>query len=416
MSEIVRKELSDGLVLIVEPMAGASSAAINWLVPAGAAMDPPGRQGEAAMLAELLLRGAGDLDSRSLSDAMDRLGVQRGVDGQVRHMQIQATLLGHAVDEALPLLVATVRTPRLPADAVDAVRSLCLQTLEGIKDDPQDRVMMNLRRRHLPPPYNRHGHGEADDLRSISIDHLREAWSTRAKPGGSILTIAGDVAPDAVRARLEELLGGWNGRTEQPEPTDEPERGVWHEDTQSAQVHLAIAHDAPAEPDEDSMRERLAVSVLSGGMSGRLFTEVRERRSLCYSVGARYAAGRERGYVSVYAGTTPERAQQTLDVCVSELHRMREGVTPEEFRRAVVGLKSRLVMQGESTSARAATLAADEFRIGRPRSLDEIADAVDAVTLEDLNAYLARREVGELTLASIGPVELTTPTEPIASA
>jgi predicted Zn-dependent peptidase len=154
------------------------------------------------------------------------------------------------------------------------------------------------------------------------------------------------------------------------------------------------------------MLERLAVGVLSGGTSGRLFTEVRQKRALCYSVGASYRGGKEHGMVSLYAGTTPERAQETVDVCLAEIHRLREGATASELDRAANRLKAHLVMAGESTAARAAAIASDQFRIGRPRSLQEFAAAVDAVTLDALNDYLARRDFGEFTVASIGPVEL----------
>jgi predicted Zn-dependent peptidase len=108
----------------------------------------------------------------------------------------------------------------------------------------------------------------------------------------------------------------------------------------------------------------------------------------------------------MYAGTTPERAQETLDVSLGEIRRLREGVARDEFDRAVVGLKSHLVMSGESTNARAAALASDQFRLGRPRSLEEVSYAIDRVTLDDLNAYLAGRMIDEFTVCSIGPSEL----------
>lgn len=140
--------------------------------------------------------------------------------------------------------------------------------------------------------------------------------------------------------------------------------------------------------------------------SGRLFTEVRQKRSLCYSVGASYRAGRDQGMVTMYAGTTPERAQETLDVALQEVHRLNSGITREEFDRAVIGLKAHQIMQGESTPARAAALVYDQFRLGRARTLEEIAAAVDAITLEQVNEYLASREFGRFTICTIGPEAL----------
>jgi predicted Zn-dependent peptidase len=159
------------------------------------------------------------------------------------------------------------------------------------------------------------------------------------------------------------------------------------------------------------MLERLAIAVLSGSTSGRLFTEVRAKRSLCYSVGASYRASRDFGIVGLYAGTTPERAQETLDVCTAEIDGMlgTASVSREEYDRAVIGLKSSLIMQGESTGARAAAIAEDTDRLGRPRALDEVAAEIDAISLDDLNAYCASRVAGSFTIVSIGKTPLNPP-------
>ena len=147
-------------------------------------------------------------------------------------------------------------------------------------------------------------------------------------------------------------------------------------------------------------------AVFSGGMSGRLFTEVREKRSLCYAVSASYAADRDFGRSIAYSGTTPERAQETLDVLRGELDRIATkagAVTADELRRAKIGLKSRTVMAGESTAARAGALARDMWKLGRPRSLDDLTAAIEAIELDPLNAYLARRRLSDRTIVTIGP-------------
>jgi predicted Zn-dependent peptidase len=157
------------------------------------------------------------------------------------------------------------------------------------------------------------------------------------------------------------------------------------------------------------MLQRAAVAVLSGGMSGRLFTEVREKRGLCYAVFSRYAADQHRGMVLAYAGTTTARAQETLDVLVGELRRLSDGVRRDEFDRAVVGMKSHLIMQGESTPARSGALAADQAVRGRPRSLDELAKEVDALDFDQLNRFVATHRPGEMTTVTIGPAALKLP-------
>ncbi len=412
MSDIVTTQLDGGAVLVVEPIASVASAALTWRVPVGSATDPPDGDGLAAMLTELIFRGAGGLDSKGHSDALDRVGVQRSDAVLTHHLRLSAALLGNRVAEALPLIAAMVTAPDLAGDALEAVRSLCLQSLDSLDDDPQHLVMIRLREHHLAPPFNRHGYGSREVLERCSIEVLRQSWADRCRPEGTIVAAAGAVDPAALSRQLNELLAGWSGRPTSPQELGPPQRGRVHISQDTAQMHIGIAYDAPREAEPDARLERLAIGVLSGGTSARLFTEVRQKRSLCYSVGASYHAGRDRGLVALYAGTTPQRAQETLDVCMAEIERLREGVARDEFDRASIGLKSHLIMQGESTAARASAIGYDHFRLGRTRTLDDLARRIDAITLDELNAYLAGREFGEFTVATIGPVELGVPATP----
>lgn len=406
MSQIVTIQLDCGMTLVVEPIASVKSVAINWLLPVGAATDPLDGDGYAALLSELIQRGAGGMSSRQHSDALDLLGVQRGTDVQTHHLRIDATMLGSRLLEALPLIVAMARDPMMPADALDPVRSLCLQSLQSLEDEPQQKVMLRVRERHYPAPFNRHGYGQLPVLQRATLEQLRQSWLLRCRPRESIMGVAGAVNPHALAASLNELLAGWTGSAPQPTTLAGPARGYEHIEQPTAQVHIGLGYDAPPERDDSSMLERLATGVLSGSTSGRLFTEVRQKRGLCYSVGASYRAGRDAGMVSLYAGTTPERAQETLDVCCAEISRMKAGVTQAEFHRAVTGLKSHMIMQGESTPARAAALVYDQFRLGRARTLEEVAAVIDAISIEQLNHYISGRDFGAFTVVSIGPAGL----------
>jgi predicted Zn-dependent peptidase len=153
----------------------------------------------------------------------------------------------------------------------------------------------------------------------------------------------------------------------------------------------------------------MAIEVLSGGSSGRLFTEIREKRGLCYSVGVSYSSLKGIGTVFGYAGTSNERAQATLDCLIAELHRICDGVAPDELDRAKIGLKASTIMSGESTSARAGAIAHDFFMRGRIRTLDEIKSAIDAVTVDQVNRYLKRNKPGPFTVVIVGPKELKLP-------
>ncbi len=406
MSTIDTITLDCGMPLITERNTSVASAALTWLLPLGSSCEPREGDGWASLLSELIFRGAGGKNSREHSEALDRLGIQRSGGAYTHHLRLGMTLLGDRLTEGLPLFTDLVLDPALPEEDMDAVRNLCLQTLASLDDDPQHRVMLQLKEQHRPSPFNRHGYGEKEALEKATIEDLRGHWKNRARPGGAILAVAGNIDPRKVADQLNDLFCDWRGEVAEPEVEAEAVRGQMHLEQETAQVHIAVGWDAPPDIDEFSMTERIAIRVLGGSTSGRLFTEVRQKRSLCYSVGASYQAGRDRGMISFYAGTTPERAEETLAVALREVERMRAGVTEEEFARTVTGLKSRLIMQGESTVARAGALASDYFCRGRARDLGEVAAAVDAVSLEEVNGYLAERNFGEGTMVSIGPAPL----------
>jgi predicted Zn-dependent peptidase len=143
-------------------------------------------------------------------------------------------------------------------------------------------------------------------------------------------------------------------------------------------------------------------------MSARLFTEVREKRGLCYSVSASQATLRDRGAVLGYSSTSAERAQETLDVLLGEFVRLAEGVEPHELDRLKARIKSGLIMQQESCASRSSAMARDWYLLDRVRTLDEVAAAVDALSADSINAYLKQNPPGDFTVVTLGqqPLEV----------
>ncbi len=411
MSQIVTLSLRCGMPLIVEPMSGVRSAALCWLLPAGSACDPPALEGLSTLWSEIILRGAGDRGSREHADAADRLGASRATELGSYTLRVGSTMLGERFMDVLPLIVDMVRRPRMDTEALEPCRDLALQAIASLKDDPQERAMIAARRNHYAPPFNRSGLGSEAGLARITRDDVVSGWQALARPGRAIFAAAGAIDPAAIQRGLDDLLEGWEGSCPEPVSSAPAVRGYHHEHDESNQVQIILAHDAPPEPAPQCVLERLGIAVLSGGMSGRLFSEVREKRGLCYSVSAGYRAERDFGVVTAYVGTTPERAQESLDVLTAELQRLSDGggVTLEEFQRAKIGMKSGLIFSGESTGSRAVGLASDMRKLGRARSLAELAERVDRVTLDELNAYLKTRTMGRVTIQTLGPAELRPP-------
>jgi predicted Zn-dependent peptidase len=193
-----------------------------------------------------------------------------------------------------------------------------------------------------------------------------------------ILSVAGNIEWTPLCDQVERLFGDWKTGDEPavrlgPEPKKRA-----HISKDTTQTQIALAYQSVPIGHADYYAAMGAVNVLSGGMSARLFTEVREKRGLCYSVWASYQTFKDRASILCYAGTTNERAQETLDVTLGELRRLADGIEQEELDRVKAGLKSSLIMQEESTSARAGTLASDWYYLGRVRSFDEIQAAIES--------------------------------------
>jgi predicted Zn-dependent peptidase len=399
------RELECGAVLLVEPMAGVKSCALNWSLPAGAAAEPDNRLGLCGIVAEMVQRGAGGLSSRQHADALDAAGVSRSLDTGVRTARLAATFVGEDLNEAVPLLADMIVRPALATDSFAPAQSLAIQELDALADDPQEWAGVEAMTRHLPAPLNRSTYGTREGLQACTHADAVAFHRRWFVPRGSIIALAGDVDPTLAQDTLNAALAGWQGKAGEAVATGTPERGTHHVDDDGAQVQIVLVRDAPRDGTPEAACERLAAAVLSGGMSGRLFTEVREKRGLCYAVHAGYTPERETGWLTAYVGTTPERAAESLEVLQAELDRLATPAgapTAEEFERARVGLKSRIVFGGESTSARAGALASDYRKLARCRTLEERVAEIDAVTPAQLADPLARFDRGRATVLTLG--------------
>ena len=343
----------NGLTVVVEPMADLQSAAFSLLVPGGGVHDPSGREGCAGVLCDLISRGAGERDSRELTAALDFLGVQRHESVERKFMSFNGAMLADNLDETLQIYADMIRRPHLPADEFEPVLSGAEQSLRAIDDEPRQKVMLELRRRCYPTPWGLPSEGTLEGLAELTPELICEQYARTFRPNGAIFGIAGHVDSTAVIDQIGKLFGDWEAL---PDPIIElGPRGVFrdHIPHDSTQTQIGIAYDSVPYNDPDYYAAWAAVGVLSGGSSSRLFTEVRERRGLCYSVYATLHGLRDTGRVLCYAGTTVERAQETLDVTLGELLRLEQGIQPDELERCKARAKSSLIMQQESSSSRA---------------------------------------------------------------
>ncbi|QDU45026.1 Peptidase M16 inactive domain protein [Symmachiella dynata] len=404
--DIRTTQLPNGLTLVMERMPDVRSAAFSMLIPAGNIYDPPGQEGCAAVLSDLITRGAGDRNSQQLAFDLDNLGLQRSESASGSHLGLSGATIADRLPDVLRIYADIVLRPQLPADQFDAARAGIAQSLHSIEDEPRQKAMQELRRRSYPSPWGLPSDGNLEGLSQLTADTVRTHYENCFRPSETILGIAGNFDVQAIQKIVEECFGEW---PDKPAPTVEVSDwapNVSHIAHESTQTHIGVAYESVPYRDEGYYNAWAAVNILGGGMSSRLFTEVREKRGLCYSVYASLSALRDQGRVFCYAGSTNERAQETLDVMLAELQRLPEGIKEGELERCKAGAKSSLIMQQESSSSRASAVARDWYHLGRVTTLDEVHQKVDALTVPSILKYVDEHPADNFTVLTLGPESL----------
>jgi len=404
--EIHQHTFANGFTLLLERMTHVRSAAFNFLLPSGCAYDPPRYRGIASVLSDLITRGAGDLGNRELTLALDNLGLDRDESAGVMHLRFWGATLAQNLPPGLELYADILRRPHLPGDELDAVKALALQDLQSLEDEPRQKVLLEVLRQYYPPPLGQDRRGTPDGIENLTSEAVRRHWSKHFHPNGTILSVAGHIEWEPLLAQVESLFGDWKPAADTPLKLGKRPKPQPHLAKKTSQTQIAIAYPSVPVQHPDYYAALGAVNVLSGGSSSRLFTEVREKRGLCYAVWATYRMIMDEACILCYAGTTTERAQETLDVTLAELKRLQKGIDKEEVERVQAGLKSSLVMQEESTSSRANSLASDWYNLGRIRSFDEILAGINSLTPQRIVTHLRKYPPRDFTIVTLGPKPL----------
>jgi predicted Zn-dependent peptidase len=399
--------LPNGLVLLAEQMDFVRSAAVYFLIPSGCVHETPEVAGLTSALSEMVTRGAGDRDTEELMLALDSLGVDYSVGPGLMNLFLSGSTLAKNLPEALELFADIVLRPQFPEDDLEAVQSQLLLDLQGLEDSPQEQVMIELQRRYYPAPLNKDRYGTQESITGLTLEKLKQYHTSHFRPNGTIISVAGKIDWPKLKADVERLFGGWKKGDETKFAIDanhKPTSAHLAKDKQQTQITLAYPSVSVTHPQYYAARG--AVGVLSAGMSSRLFTEVREKRGLCYSVYASHEAMKDRGAIVGYSGTRPERAQETLDVMLAEFAKLRDGVEQDEIDRTKAGLKTTLIMQQESTGARAGAIARDWYYLGRVRSFDEIQQELDSLSPKMVKDYAEAFPLNDPVVVTLGPSEL----------
>ena len=223
-----------------------------------------------------------------------------------------------------------------------------------------------------------------------------------------LVSVAGAITPERAASVLQQHFDGFGSseRVGRESFAVEFTPGATHYDKELEQQQIGICWPGVDATDEAFATQQVMLGVLSGGMSSRLFTEVREKRGLVYWVSAWQETPRGAGMIFLGASTKPQRCDETYETLLHEVDRLAEDIQPDELERAKIGIVAHQETRGDSTRARCSELANDLFFFGRPVPVKEKLDRVQAVTVDGIRKYLDAHPRDQLCVVTLGPKAL----------
>jgi zinc protease len=392
---VTRQVLPNGLTVVVREDATLGVMAASLQVRAGSLFETAETAGITNFLHRVMVRGTTSHSAVTLTEAMDDLGGSLDASGDVEYGEVRGTVLARNWEPLLGFVAEVALRPTLPAEEVERERRLLLSTIQARGDTPfqraLDAVLGDLYGTH---PYAWPSVGRRESIERISGSALAAHYAAIYRPDRMVLAVSGNVPAGRVIRVAERLFGGMPAatapaRVRTDEAAPRAERRVVERPVQQAQV--MVAYLAPSLHDPDYPAVRVLGTVLGGGMSGRLFRELREQRGLAYSVGMLGTFRTGPSFLVAYLGTAPPNAEAAEAGVRAEVERVRaEPVTDGELARAKAYLLGQLVMD-RRTSARHAWYLAFFEVIGAGWAFPErYARAVEAVTAADVARVAAR--------------------------
>ncbi|MCH7814485.1 MAG: insulinase family protein, partial [Planctomycetes bacterium] len=397
-----------GLELGVAPMPDGQVVSVELRMLTGTTDEPADRLGLARLVRETIDKGTAQRDGRALLDAFDELGASLGSWVGREATGYSFLCLPEFVGQAVALHAEFLRSPTFPAEAVEAALALTFQELAALDDDPPSLADKLIGLQGFGPVVGRYPLGERETLERIGRDDIEAHWRSHYSAGRLQVSVAGPVEPPAMADLFERHFAGFgngdHGGRDLLGYKFQPARS--HHARQIEQEQIALCFPSAAVTDDDFAAERVLLGVLSGGMSARLFTEVREKLGLAYDVHAGHENPRGLGMIFVSASCKPERAQTTFETLLREIDRLSEDLTDEEVDRAKTRIIAREETLADMTRSRRGSLAFDLFHHGRPVPIDQRLERIRSVTADDLTRYLQTHPRDRLSIVTLGPEEI----------
>lgn len=411
---IRRSVLPGGVRVLTEHIPGMRSATIGAWVGVGSRDETPAHAGSTHFLEHLLFKGTGTRTALEIAEAFDRVGGEHNAMTGKEYTAYYARVLDADVRMALEITLDMVTSSRIDAADFEMERTVILEELAMNEDDPGDVAGERFAEAILGDhPLGRPIGGTPQIIRAVRRDAVWAHYREHYVPRGLVLAAAGGVDHDDVCALAIEALsrGDWDLSTPAvPRPRRDTTAAVNATLTPSLeierpdeQVNMIVGTLGYKATDPERAAVGVYNAILGGGMSSRLFQEVREKRGLAYSVHSFPSPSAETGLFGMYAGCAPERAGQVLDLMVAEFERMATGVTAAELERAKGQIVGSTVLRLEDSYSRMSRLARSELVFGDLWSIGEALDEVRAVTEDDVAKVATELASRERAVVRVGP-------------
>ena len=413
---IRRTEFESGLRVVSERMPSVRSAALGFWVLAGSRDEPERISGSSHFLEHLLFKGTKRRSARDIAEAFDAVGGDVNAFTAKEYTCFYARVLDRDLPMAVEHLCDMFGNSVLRSADVDGERRVILEEINVHEDTPDD-LVHDLFTETLWPdhPLGRPILGKVGSVGAATRDQIHRFYRKRYVPGNLVVVAAGNVRHedllDLISSNME------TGRVRTPRgPSDRNLRPVGDAPQPSGrtlvkrrkteQAHICIGTNGLSRRDPDRFAFGIVNDALGGGMSSRLFQEIREKRSLAYSVYSYHSMFAEAGLFCAYAGTRPSRAKEVLGLVRRELDDMAEhGLTEAELERAKGHIKGSLVLSLEEPGGRMSRLGKSEISHGEILTVNQILRRIEAVTLDDARRAAERVLLQPAALTVLGPFD-----------
>src|SRR5436305_8229551 len=408
-SEIQKLLLPNGLVVITETMSHVRSVSVGVWVRNGSRREVPDENGLAHFMEHMVFKGTERRSAEAIAREMDSIGGMLDAFTSKEQICFNAKVLDEHLPIAFDIIADLVLRPRFDSEDVKKERQVVLEEIKMDLDSPEYLLHEIFTRGFWPEhPLGRPILGTPETVRKFNRDALRKRFGSWFSPDHLVVTAAGNVAHERVLELVGREFGGMKPVGAIDSDGAPATEAHIHLETKRdlEQVHVCLG--VPSYPLAHEGRFGVAVmnNLLGGGMSSRLFQNIREKQGLAYAVFSELTPYSDAGMLTVYAGTAKETVGQVIDLIVKEFRDLKESLVPvDELLRAKNHLKGSLMLSLESTSSRMSNLARQALYFGRFFSLDAILASIGAVTREDVQA-LAREffRPEQIAITVLGPL------------